>query len=78
MPLRIGFQLKDAIFVKYIGILPKVQSSEIAKTRTTNGLSWKDALDSYQKTWVLTWIRISTWGKFLQVLFVRCLAIPGT
>ena len=50
MPLRMGFQLKDAIFVKYIGILPKVHSSEIAKKRTTNGLSQKNVLDSYWKT----------------------------
>lgn len=40
--LGIGFQLKDVIFVKNIGILPKVHSSEIAKRRTTNGLSWKN------------------------------------
>ena len=70
--------LKDAIFVNYKGFLPKVLGSEIAKRRTSNGLSTKNALDSYRKKRVSTCIQILTWGKFLQVLFVGCLAIPGT
>ena len=69
---------KEAIFVIENGNLPIVHGSEIAKIRTTDGLSREVILNSYRKKWAMPCIQISTWGKFLQVLFVRCLAIPGT
>ena len=61
LPSTMVFQLKDVIFVKNIGILPKVHSSEIAKRRTTNRLSWKNALYSYLKKW------FSTFNKDIDV-----------
>ena len=74
----LGIQLKDAKFVLCKGILLKVLGSEIAKTRTTDGLSWKNVPCLISDNMGFNPYSDINVGKFLQVLFVRCLAIPGT